>query len=210
LCVLIAGSGLVFAREKGKAGAIDVGVAVSQDFTDEKGNVIRITVIPPSDRVADRALLEGWEFEHPGMEKGVQFAEKKKNSPPERTIDVTGYHIMIEAVRLRPAQNCNANFRATKASPFFLGAGGQFQVSSTSPEQFDAAAYPTLGDVDIQVFFSGDLCGSAILGPGRLDRAGCFIPDCSTTGTFRARIYNASNIVSARFVGTVSQTFIQP
>jgi hypothetical protein len=196
----------------GAAGRIDVGIAVTKEIHDNAGHSFRITVIPPSNRVVDPAIFEGWNFSQDAdRQHGLEMlagSSDRKDAPAQKPIDVTGYQIFIEPVVMGAQSSCTGSYRIIKAAPYSLGPGGQFQASSTGPEEMDTIGYPTVGDVDTFVLVGTTICSSSLKGPGRLDTAGCFSSSCHNTSTLKGRFKNASNTTSAKFVGVISVFFV--
>jgi hypothetical protein len=193
----------------GKAGNVDLGVAVSHDYSDEFGNVVRVTVIPPVDRAVDLRFFEGWGFAHDGNKevKTLESTVPQESGAPETLIDLSGYEVVIEPLAI--ASDCSAGFKAPRLKPALLGPGKTFMVSSTSPEAMFAVTFPTQGNVDVTVADDTRVCSSSSNGPGTMDVAGCYFPNCSNSSkVLRSRFKNPSATAQAKFTAIVNITFI--
>lgn len=165
-------------------------------------NIFTVTITPPAGRAIDARIWYGIDDS-----EDEQIAASLERQP----LNITGYKIRYSRNPNAPVK-CNSLVKFRKPIPVQLEPGGSVDVSCDFCESMDAAAFPTVGDVNMVLGDSdGKVCARSKRPKLRMDSVGCYFPGCLNSATvLYTQIYNKSQIDPAMFVGVVDIFFIQP
>jgi hypothetical protein len=160
--------------------ATDVGV--TRELADSHGHRFAVTFRPPSGRALDPRILNAFEI---SISSGAADAGAgaslgsdamllaESDSDP---IDVTGYTIQVEAVNL---SSCRAEVRIAKSRPGILQLFGKVIFLASGASSMSIVAFPTSGNVNVDISLNHQRCASSGKPEGTLDVAACTLPGCS-------------------------------
>src|SRR5262245_56959269 len=192
--------------------AITRDVAVTRMLADSHGHKFAITFKPPAGRELDPRILNAFEISvssgaaavgAPVAQNadGILLAESE-----EDPIDVSGYTIHVEAVTLA---GCRSEVRIAKSRPGVLKKLYRFIISASGPSSMSLVAFPTKGNVNIEIKADGH-CVSSGKPENTLDVATCTLPACNDPefGTYVSGEITNPRPYNVKFVGVATFVFV--
>lgn len=183
---------------------------VVREKSDGSGGMIRIAVSAPEGKQVDPRLFELLSIERQGLSSDAAI-KSSAVSPPSFTerLDVSGYYISVTARTVE--STCSTGYVIKWNTGVTLSPNQSLTISiSGSPEQLQATTYPQGGDVNLYLYAGSSLLASSTQPSNNLDTAGVVNTSCQNDSTpYKVVIANPSASSTARFVGVISQVFIQ-
>lgn len=184
---------------------------VWRDYRDDLGNVMRVTVTPPTGKSVDMGVLDFADVQIVAADRTDEGAAPR-NLPPtppsgvktprpttDRVIDFSGYTVTMDLVT---AASCSVAGYYTSSTVSLSASSWYTMQTASGAEYITVTAYPTSGDVDVYTYSGTTQCSSSTRDAGYIDVAGCYSSSCSNSGTFYAKIKNYMTGSTSKFVAT--------
>jgi hypothetical protein len=168
----------------------DQAAAKTRVLSDGKGNVLRITAIPPLGKQVDPRVFEGWEF--PGQQIQANL------SSSETPVNLSGYQFVLESTG-------STNFKSVikKIRSAHLDPKSSVIFGNINAVDLDITAVPTKGDVDVFLLKGNNACSHSANAGRALDAATCFFSNGDVHGKTPLNGFIRAKDSGADFIATV-------
>lgn len=188
---------------------------VSRDYRDDLGNVVRLTVTPPSGKRVDLNVLDQADFRIVAAESREQLLMLTNNAGPSdsdkvgrapaKPVDMSGYTISMDLVT---AASCSVSGKYSSGNSSVSAGSTTTFMSASAADMMTVTAYPLVGDVDVYTYYGSTLCGSSTRDAGYIDTHICYTAACNNTTTYYGKIKNYLTNSSSTYVASATAMWV--